>query len=156
MTVNSVDAGPRKISRSAEVNAPAEEIFAMVADPRRHHELDGSGTVLDAIDGPERLSSGAKFSVRMKYYGFPYRITSHVTEFADDRVLEWQHPLGHRWRWELTPLSDRVTLVTETFDYSQLGAAKANGLKWFGSLKHNAAGIEATLSQLQAKYSAAR
>jgi hypothetical protein len=152
MTVNTVDAGPRKISRSAEVNAPADEIFAIVADPRRHHELDGSGTVLDAIDGPARLSSGATFSVRMKQHGFPYRITSHVTEFADDRVLEWQHPLGHRWRWELTPLSDRATLVTETFDYSQIGSAKANGLKWFGSLKQNAAGIEATLRQLQAKY----
>lgn len=152
MTVNIVDTGPRKISRSAEVNAPADEIFAVVADPRRHHELDGGGTVLETIDGPERLSSGAKFSVRMKQYGVPYRITSHVTEFADGRVLEWQHPLGHRWRWELTPLSDRATLVTETFDYSQIGAAKANGLKWFGSLKQNAAGIEATLRQLQAKY----
>lgn len=51
MTVNIVDAGPRKISRSAEVNAPADEIFAIIADPRRHHELDGSGTVLQAIDG---------------------------------------------------------------------------------------------------------
>lgn len=156
MTVNVVDAGPRKVSRSAEVNAPLDEIFAMVADPRRHHELDGSGTVLDAIDGPERLSSGAEFSVRMKYYGIPYRITSHVTEFTDDRVVEWRHPLGHRWRWELTPLSDRITLVTETFDYSQLSAVKANGLKWSGTLKRNATGIEATLSQLRAKYSAAR
>ena len=155
MTVNIVDAGPRKISRSAEVNAPADEIFAIVADPRRHHELDGGGTVLDAIDGPERLSSGAKFSVRMKQYGVPYRITSRVTDFADGRVLEWQHPLGHRWRWELTPLSDGATLVTETFDYSQIGAAKVNGLKWFGSLKHNVAGIEATLTQLQAKYTTA-
>lgn len=154
MTVNIVDAGRRKISRSAEVNAPADEIFAIVADPRRHHELDGSGTVLDAIDGPERLSSGARFSVKMKQYGVPYRITSQVTEFTDGRVLEWQHPLGHRWRWELTPLSERTTLVTETFDYSQLGAAKTNSLKWFGSLKHNAAGIEATLRQLQAKYAA--
>src|SRR5215472_13691092 len=156
MTVNIVDAGPRKISRSAEVNAPADEIFAIVADPRRHQELDGGGTVRNAITGPDRLSSGAKFSVRMKQYGVPYRITSRVTEFADGRVLEWQHPLGHRWRWELTPLSDQATLVTETFDYSQIGAAKANGLKWFGSLRHNAASIEATLTQLQAKYSASQ
>jgi hypothetical protein len=155
MTVNIVDAGPGKISRSAEVNAPADEIFAIVADPRRHHDLDGSGTVLEAIEGQERLTSGARFSVRMKQYGVPYRITSKVTDFTEGRVVEWQHPLGHRWRWELTPLSERATLVTETFDYSQLGAAKASGLKWFGSLRHNAAGIEATLRQLQAKYPAA-
>lgn len=154
MTVNIVDAGPRKISRSAEVNAPADEIFAIVADPRRHHELDGSGTVLDAIEGPERLSAGATFSVKMKQYGVPYRITSQVTDFIDGRLIEWRHPLGHRWQWELTPLTERTTLVTETFDYSHLGAAKVNGLKWFGSLRHNAAGIEATLRQLQVKYSA--
>jgi len=36
MNVTVVDAGPRKISRSAEVNAPTGEIFEMVADPRRH------------------------------------------------------------------------------------------------------------------------
>ena len=49
-------------------------------------------------------------------------------------------------------MSERTTLVTETFDYSELGAAKAAGLELFGSLKHNASGIAATLRQLQARY----
>lgn|GEM_PF-347744 len=152
MTVTVVDAGPRKISRAAEVNAPAGEIFEIVADPRRHGELDGSGTVMDTVAGPRRLSDGARFSVRMRQYGVPYRITSQVTDFAEGRVVEWRHPLGHRWRWELAPVSDRATVVTETFDYSQVGAAKASGLRLFGSLKQNAAGIEATLRPLQARY----
>jgi hypothetical protein len=152
MTVTVVDAGPGKISRSIEVNAPAQEIFEMVADPRRHSELDGSGTVKDAVVAPDRLENGAKFSVRMKMYGFPYQITSQVIDFADGRVVEWQHPLGHSWRWELTPLSETTTLVTETFDYTRIGPAKVSGLKLFGSLKHNAEGIEATLRGLQARY----
>ena len=154
MTVTAVDAGPRKISRSAEVSAPAGEIFELLADPRRHGELDGSGTVLDTVAGPDRLGPGARFTVRMRQYRMPYQITSQVTDFADGRVVEWRHPLGHRWRWELAPVSDRVTVVTETFDYSHLGAAKASGLRLFGSLRHNAAGIEATLRQLQARYPA--
>jgi hypothetical protein len=154
MTVTVVDAGPGKISRSIEVNAPAQEIFEIVADPRRHSELDGSGTVKDAVVAPERLENGAKFSVRMKMYGFPYQITSQVIDFADGRVVEWQHPLGHSWRWELTPLSETTTLVTETFDYTRIGPAKVSGLKLFGSLKHNAEGIEATLRGLQARYQA--
>ena len=58
MTVTVVDAGPRKVSRAAEVHAPARELFAIVADPRRHGELDGSGTVHDTVSGPERLSRG--------------------------------------------------------------------------------------------------
>jgi uncharacterized protein YndB with AHSA1/START domain len=150
--VNIVDAGEGKISRSAEVNAPAAEIFAIVADPRRHNELDGSGTVLNTVSGPERLAAGAKFSVKMKQYGFPYQITSEVIEFDEDRVVEWRHPLGHTWRWELAPLANGKTLVTETFDYSKLSPVKVSGLKMFGSLKHNVAGIEATLRRLQERF----
>ncbi len=107
------------------------------------------------VTGPQRLSADAKFSTKMKQYGFPYKITSVVTDFDDGKVVEWQHPLGHRWRWELKALSDDTTLVTETFDFSRLGGAKAGGLKWFGSLKQNVKGIEASLTQLQAKYAPA-
>ena len=127
----------------------------MLADPRRHGELDGSGTVLDTIGGPQRLSQDARFSVRMKQYGVPYRITSRVTDFADGRVLEWRHPLGHHWRWELTPLSDHSTRVTETFDYSGISWVKAKSLELTRVPAQNAAGIEATLRQLQARYSSA-
>jgi hypothetical protein len=154
MTVTVVDAGPRKVSRAAEVHAPAEEIFAIVADPRRHGELDGSGTVHDTVSGPARLSDGARFSVKMTWYGLPYRITSRVTEFADGRVVEWQHPLGHRWRWELAPAGDGVTRVTETFDFSRVSSLKARGLEIYGAPKLNAKGIEATLRKLEERYPA--
>ncbi len=106
------------------------------------------------MSGPERLAKDAKFSTKMKQYGFPYKITSVVTDFEADQVVEWQHPLGHRWRWEVRPLSDDATLVTETFDFSRLSGAKAGGLKWFGSLKQNASGIEATLTKLQSRFAA--
>src|ERR1700753_1018212 len=99
MTVQTVDAGPKQISRSVEVNAPASELFAIVADPRRHRELDGSGLVRDNVRGPERLGPGAQFSPNMRL-GLPYRITSTVTAFKPDQLIEWSHPFGHRWRWE--------------------------------------------------------
>lgn len=110
---------------------------------------------MDNVTGPQRLSADARFSTKMKMYGVPYKITSVITDFEDGRVVEWQHPLGHRWRWELKPLSADTTLVTETFDYSRLGAAKANGLKWFGALSQNIKGIESTLTQLQSRFAAA-
>jgi Polyketide cyclase / dehydrase and lipid transport len=152
MTIVVVDAGPRKVSRAVEVPAPAADIFDIVADPHRHAELDGSGTVLGTVTGPQRLSKGARFSVHMKQHGVPYRITSHVTDFADDRVVEWRHPLGHRWRWELTVKSEDSTLVTETFDYSSISPVKARALELFGVPRQNTAGIEATLRQLQRRY----
>jgi uncharacterized protein YndB with AHSA1/START domain len=155
MTVTVVDAGPRKVSRTVEVQAPAADLFEIVADPRRHAELDGSGTVVGAVTAPPRLSGGARFSVRMKQHGAPYKITSRVTDFAEGQVVEWQHPLGHRWRWEFTPRPGVATRVTETFDYSHVSGLKAKGLELTGQPKQNAAGIEATLAQLQARYAAA-
>lgn len=153
MSVTTVHNGPRKVTRSAEVDAPASAVFDLVADPHLHGELDGSGTVKDTVKGPERLTSGDRFSVGMKQYGVPYRITSRVTHVAEGRAVEWRHPAGHRWRWELTPLSDTTTRVTETFDYSGINGLQARALELLGIPGQNARGIEATLRKLQARFS---
>lgn len=152
MTITVVDSGPNTVSRAAEVNAAATTLFDIVANPYRHGELDGSGTVSDTVKGPDRLSQNAKFTVKMKQYGVPYRIPSKVTGFVDGRVIEWRHPLGHRWRWEFEPISDSSTRVTETFDYSGVPAIQAKFFELLGFPKANGAGIEKTLRNLQQKY----
>lgn len=154
MAVSKVDVGPKQIGRSVEVNAPASELFAIVADPRRHHELDGSGTVRDNIRGPDRLSPGARFSTKMAMYGLPYRITSTVTAFQPVQLIEWAHPFGHRWRWEFAAVTPSTTRVTETFDYRD-AVPLTHWLKFYaltGFAKRNAAGIESTLSRLRDRY----
>jgi len=154
MTITSVDVGPRRVSRAVEVHAAAAELFAIVADPRRHHELDGSGTVGDNIDAPQRLVPGARFSTKMKMFGFPYRITSTVTAMKPDELIEWRHPFGHHWRWQFAAISPTLTRVTETFDYRDTGALKdrLNYYERTGFAKRNAAGIEATLTKLRDRY----
>jgi len=154
MTVTVVDAGAQQISRSVEVAAPAAELYAFAADPRRHCELDGSGTVRDNIRMPAELAVGSKFSTNMKVLGVPYRITSTVTALKSNELVEWRHPVGHRWRWEFASLSPTLTRVTETFDYRTAGALK-NKLKYYtliGARKSNASGIEATLAKLRDRY----
>jgi YD repeat-containing protein len=148
MNVEHVGRGPRQVARAVEVQAPAEEVFGLLADPYRHGELDGSGTVMATVAGPQRLSQGARFSVGMKQYGVPYRITSRVTRFEEGRVVEWAHPMGHRWRWELTPLTPTSTRVTETFDYSTVPSLQARVFELLGLPQQNGAGIEATLRKL--------
>ncbi|MCW2748712.1 MAG: dimethyladenosine transferase [Nocardioidaceae bacterium] len=149
--VSIVEAGPRKVARRVLVHAPAAEIFALVADPHRHPELDGSGTVRDTpVTGPERLSQGATFTVGMRQYGVPYKIKSTVTAFEDDRLIEWQHPLGHRWRWELVETTPGTTEVTETFDYSTGKSKKM--LEIFGFPAKNGQGITETLKALQLRF----
>jgi hypothetical protein len=155
MTVIPVDTGPDQVSRTVEVHAPAAELFALVADPRRHHELDGSGTVGRNIDGPPRLVPGARFCTKMRIFGLPYRLTSTVTAVEADKLVEWCHPAGHHWRWEFFAVSPTVTRVTETFDYHDTGPVK-DRLHYYqrtGFVKRNAAGIEATLAKLRDRYS---
>jgi Polyketide cyclase / dehydrase and lipid transport len=149
--VTTVDTGVRKVTRRVTVHARPAEVFALVADPHRHPELDGSGTVRDIpIVGPELLSKGAKFTVGMKQYGVPYKITSTVTDFEQDQLIEWQHPMGHRWRWEFSEIEPGVTQVTETFDYSTSKAPKM--LELTGQPKKNSVGITETLDALAARF----
>ncbi|MDI5964955.1 SRPBCC family protein [Streptantibioticus silvisoli] len=150
--VTVVESAPLLVSRSVEVDAPAGELFALLADPRRHHELDGSGTVQATVSGPDRLSAGAKFSVGMKQFGLPYRITSEVTGFEDGTLLEWRHPAQHVWRWEFTALSAGTTRITETWDARSAKAVPATMFKLLSYGRKNATGIEATLTRLQQRY----
>jgi hypothetical protein len=149
--VETVDTGDRKITCRVRVNASAADLYAILADPHRHPELDGSGTVRDVpIKGPHRVAVGDKFTVGMKQYGVPYKITSTITAAEENRVVEWQHPLGHRWRWEFAELAPGSTEVTETFDYS---TAKVPVLiTALGMQRKNADGIATTLQRLADRF----
>lgn len=108
------------ISESITVDAPPEVVFAIVADPRQHSRIDGSGSVGSVISAPERLTAtGQTFSVRMKMFGVPYVVRNRVVEFDAGRRIAWRHFAPNLWRYELRPTADGGTTVTETFDASQ-------------------------------------
>jgi uncharacterized protein YndB with AHSA1/START domain len=118
----------RVISVERIIAAPASQIFDVLADPRRHPEIDGSGMVQAAdIDGPERLSLDAQFGMAMKL-GLRYRMVNTVIELEEERRIAWAPkpevrgrikdggPIGGRvWRYELEQV-DGGTLVRETWD----------------------------------------
>jgi uncharacterized protein YndB with AHSA1/START domain len=139
----------RKVSRTVLVAASPEEIFDLLADPRRHPELDGSGTLTGKPTGPERLSKGAKFGMSMQKHGVPYRITNTVVEFDEGRRIAWRHFHRHVWSWELRPV-DAGTEVTETFDWGPSLAPWA--IEWAKFPAQNAHGIEETLARLQKRF----
>jgi hypothetical protein len=151
--VSPVEAGERRISRRVVVPATAGQLFDLVADPYRHAELDGSGTVHAGVRGPHRLGLGDRFSMAMTFHRIPYRITSTVTGFEENRLLEWQHPFGHRWRWEFTELQPGRTQVTETWDYRE-----ARWRRFFSLVNYddiNSEGISRTLEGLRARFATA-
>ncbi|WP_240157419.1 SRPBCC family protein [Pseudonocardia broussonetiae] len=136
----------RTVTAFVVVAAPAAEVFALLANPHRHHEFDGSGTVRAAVSGPQRLALDDRFGMDMKI-GLPYRVTNRVVEFEQDRLIGWCHPAKAIWRYELEPV-DGGTRVTETFDFS--GSPVAAGIALFGMHKGNAKSIRDTLRRLQA------
>jgi hypothetical protein len=74
------------ISASITVDAPPSVVFAILADPRQHDRIDGSGSVGSVIAGPERITAkGQTFTVRMKLFGVPYLIMNRVVEYEADR-----------------------------------------------------------------------
>jgi len=135
-----------RIERAQRVVAASPQaIFDLLADPRRHAEIDGSGTVRAAHpDVPERLFLGAKFGMKMRQ-GVPYSMTNEVVEFDEPHLIAWRHLGGHVWRYRLEP-TEGGTLVTEEFDW---GPSRA---PWFLRLTRatgrNRQAIDATLARL--------
>jgi uncharacterized protein YndB with AHSA1/START domain len=153
------------VSISRRIEAPAAAIFAILADPERHPELDGSRMLCEPVDPRPMLKVGDTFVMRMHndFMG-DYVMANHVTEFEQDRRIAWApelaqdpggelppHFAGHvrgnyRWSYELTPDGDSATVVTETYDCS--GAPDAlrefvrDGQIWCNSMKRSLEKLE--------------
>jgi hypothetical protein len=151
--VSSANRSKRAVSVERVIPAEASAIFDILSNPRRHGEIDGSGTVKDAIQGPERLELGSHFSMAMKL-GVPYRIMNTVVEFEPNKRIAWRHFHGHIWRYELEELpskgregSGKGTLVRETFDWSK--ARTGNLLAWLGVPERHIGNMTRTLERLE-------
>ncbi|MGH9129982.1 MAG: SRPBCC family protein [Acidimicrobiales bacterium] len=134
------------ISRARIIDAPAQRIFDLLADPAAHARFDGSGSVKAPTNAPARLSSGARFGMSMKI-GAPYKVTNQVVEFEEGRRIAWRHFGGHIWRYELEPVQDgKATRVIETFDGRPAHAPFVS--RALGFYRRHPSAIEATLERL--------
>jgi uncharacterized protein YndB with AHSA1/START domain len=123
------------------IKAPPAEIFALLSDAAKHHELDGSGTVRGTKAASRPLALGTTFGMSM-HMGVGYSTSNTVVEFEQDRRIAWRTTglkglIGGRvWRYELEPVADG-TLVKESWDVSQkflllrskMPAAAKNGMR---------------------------
>jgi uncharacterized protein YndB with AHSA1/START domain len=133
------------VSVERQIAFPASEIFAILADPARHSEIDGSGMVQAVRGDASTLAMGSKFGMDMKFGPVPYKISSTVVEFEQDKLIAWAHVGKHRWRYELFA-NDEGTLVRETFDWSTAMAPKF--IELMGYPKKHPANMERTLERL--------
>jgi len=144
------------VAVSRRICAPAHDIFQVLADPARHLEFDGSGSLRGA--GSTALISGVGDVFVMKMYFShlgDYEMNNHVVEYEQDRRIGWEpaagrgHPSatpdspdrarwGQRWSYQLTPDGPDATIVTEIYDCSrapeQERAGMDNGKVWIESM----------------------
>ncbi len=143
------------VSVSKEIPAPAEVVFALLADPTRHPEIDGSG-MLRAASGGAINRVGDTFSMRMHNDEMgDYEMINHVVDYEPARRIAWEPALlragrpedetevgvraGHRWSYLLRPVGSDATLVTESYDCSSapdwLQKAVQGGRRWQAAME---------------------
>lgn len=123
------------LSVSLRVEAPAERLFALLADTANHPLIDGSGMVREAAPAVRLSGTGDAFVMNMHHDEFGYyQMRNEVVEYQAGRRLTWEPvrvpPAGsepdddldrglYRWGYELSPDGPGATMVTETFDCSR-------------------------------------
>jgi uncharacterized protein YndB with AHSA1/START domain len=139
----------RIVSASRVVEAPPEVIFQLVAEPSLQPTWDGNDNLRSAEPGQRVRGVGDVFTMTLTRGQVR---ENHVVEFEEARRIAWRpSPVGkrqpgHLWRWELEPREDGTTLVTHTYDWtelkdsSRLPRARATTVEW----------LEASLERLAA------
>jgi uncharacterized protein YndB with AHSA1/START domain len=132
------------VSVSRHIEAPAEQLFALVADSANHPLFDGSGMVLKPVPAVQVSGLGDAFVMNMHHVEFGYyQMRSEIVEYEFGRRLVWEParmadpgsgeeaPPSARYRWgyEFAPDGDGATIVTETFDCTRSGPELRDAVK---------------------------
>ncbi len=123
------------VSVSRRIEAPAERLFALLADSANHPLIDGSGMVREPAPAVRLSRAGDAFLMNMHHDEFgDYQMRNEVVEHQAGRRLAWEpvrvaaspeeqeaigDPAWHQWGYELSPDGPGATMVTETFDCSR-------------------------------------
>lgn len=137
------------VKQTIDIEAPAEVVFDLLTTPAQHVKIDGSTTVRCLRRGPARLWMGSPFTMSMRLFGVPYRVTNRVVQFEPNRLIAWRHFEPQRWRYELEPVAGG-TRVTESFDYSYYSRLGRWFIRLLGWPARNQRAIAQTLLRLKA------
>ncbi len=123
---------PERVSVSTTIEAAPEAVFAVLADPSAHADIDGTGWVREAIDGDRITAAGQIFRMAMYHPNHPdgdYKIANRVEVFDEPSAIAWmpgsESPEtgeltfgGWTWRYDLEASGPSRTVVTLTYDWS--------------------------------------
>lgn len=133
-----------RVAVSRRIAAPAATIYALVSDPAGHVRIDGSGMLEAAPDAKPVTAVGDTFDMEMDRTPLndipglvKYKVRNTVTRIEPGRLVEWtigapdQPPLGHVYGWQLDPVDEHTTDVTNYCDWSNIvPELRARGREW--------------------------
>jgi uncharacterized protein YndB with AHSA1/START domain len=119
------------VSATRTVDAPVDQIFAVLADPASHAAIDGTGWVRTPLDDDPLVAPGQIFRMAM-YHGMhpegDYQVANRVQVFDPPITISWEPGAdagdgtlqfgGWVWRYDLSPAGATTTTVTLTYDWS--------------------------------------
>src|ERR1700721_2844961 len=84
----------KRVEVSRHIEASAERIFEILADPQRHMDFDGSGMLRGAVLDRPISAVGDTFTMKMHRLGDDYLMLNYVGEFERDRRIFWEPAPG--------------------------------------------------------------
>ena len=121
------------LTATKTINAPAERIFAVLADPTAHASIDGTGWVQEPLDPEPLRAPGQIFKMGMYHPNHPngrYEMSNRVIACEPPNAISWEpgydvgdgtlHFGGWTWRYDLMVRGPDQTDVTLTYDWSSV------------------------------------
>ncbi len=112
---------------SCAVEAGAAEVFALLINPNRHQEFDGSGLVRGAVTEEQLTHVGQVFQMHMKAdQQGDYVTENHVRTLVIDSEISWmptmngRTPAGYWWGYDITPIDDESCEVGLNYDWTAI------------------------------------
>ena len=144
------------LSASAVVDAPPEQVWALVADVTRMGEWSPETQSCSWLDGATGPEVGARFKGSNRRGLARWATTCTVTECEPGRVFAFSvnNPSRSTWRYSFVPSGESATMVTETLELGRPVPLYIRGLMLATSgVRDREAdlqgGIEQTLAKLQ-------
>ena len=82
-----------RVTASTTIEAAPEAVFAVLADPSAHADIDGTGWVRESLDDDRITAAGQVFRMAMYHPNHPdkdYKIANRVEVFDAPRAIAWQ------------------------------------------------------------------
>src|SRR5215216_1105525 len=121
-----------RVTASTTIEAAPAAVFAVLADPSAHADIDGTGWVSGSLEDARITAARQVFRMAMYHANHPdknYEIANLVEVFDEPRAIAWKPGTespetgelsfgGWIWRYDLEATGPSRTTVTLTYDWA--------------------------------------